>query len=106
MCDEIVVNQESQILPAFIIELDLESCQSEYTKWVRDIPLPMNDAALHNYGNDAPHSNSGSVTGRDAVSCTIISMDGMFSLSLSLSLSHSLTILTLLEAFQQTIQDI
>lgn len=73
VCDEIVVNQESQILPAFIIELDLESCQTEYDKWVRDIPLPMNNAALQNFNMQvSPTSDST----RDTI-LSIVSMDGM-----------------------------
>ena len=35
ICDEIVVGQESQILPAFIITLDPESCLKEFNKWER-----------------------------------------------------------------------
>jgi Leucine-rich repeat (LRR) protein len=35
ICDEIVVGQESQILPAFIIELDVDSCLEELDKWYR-----------------------------------------------------------------------
>ena len=35
ICDEIVVSQESQILPAFIITLDPESCIKEFDKWSR-----------------------------------------------------------------------
>lgn len=33
LCDEIVISQESQILPAFIIELEVESCMREFEKW-------------------------------------------------------------------------
>jgi cysteine-rich repeat protein len=83
VCDEIVVNQESQILPAFLVELDIESCQTEYSKWLRDIPQPMNDAALQNHSTEiqTPLSATGSSTDRTLFS--VISMDGMsFSLSL------------------------
>lgn len=37
ICDEIVVGQESQILPAFIITLDIDSCLEEFEKWNRVI---------------------------------------------------------------------
>jgi len=50
VCNEIVVGQESQILPAFIITLDIDSCRAEFIKWVRVIPQPMNDAALKEHG--------------------------------------------------------
>lgn len=36
LCDEMVVNQESQILPAFIIELSVDSCVRIYDKWSRE----------------------------------------------------------------------
>ena len=37
LCDEIVVNQEVQILPAFIITLNHESCMKELKNWERVI---------------------------------------------------------------------
>jgi hypothetical protein len=37
ICDEIVVNQEVQILPAFIITLNYDSCQRELKNWERVI---------------------------------------------------------------------
>jgi hypothetical protein len=51
VCDEIVVNQESQILPAFIISLDPESCIKAFDNWSRvivestpkDIIIEIND---------------------------------------------------------------
>jgi len=36
LCDEMVVNQESQILPAFIIELSVDSCLTVYDKWTQE----------------------------------------------------------------------
>ena len=38
ICDEIVIGQESQILPAFIIALNVESCMKVYNIWERNIP--------------------------------------------------------------------
>lgn len=38
ICDEIVVGQSSQILPSFIITLDVELCLKEFDKWKRVIP--------------------------------------------------------------------
>jgi hypothetical protein len=38
VCDEIVIAQESQILPAFLIELSPESCVKEFEKWSRVLP--------------------------------------------------------------------
>lgn len=46
LCDEFVIPQESQILPAFIVELNLESCAKEHDKWTRVIPDPVPDAAI------------------------------------------------------------
>lgn len=36
-CDEVIVNQEVQILPAFIVTLNVESCESEMKNWERVI---------------------------------------------------------------------
>lgn len=41
VCDEIVVGQESQILPAFIIRLDYDSCMTEFGKWERALAAPV-----------------------------------------------------------------
>lgn len=38
LCDEIVIGQESQILPAFIVSLDLTECKLEYSNWERTTP--------------------------------------------------------------------
>ncbi len=48
ICDEIVVGQESQILPAFIISLDLDSCLKEFDKWDRAVvaPISSHDTSL------------------------------------------------------------
>ena len=46
ICDELVINQSSQILPAFIIELDHELCLLEFDKWKRVIPQKSNDIVL------------------------------------------------------------
>jgi hypothetical protein len=35
---EIVIGQESQILPAFIVTLEKESCRLESDKWDRELP--------------------------------------------------------------------
>lgn len=40
---EIIVGQESQILPAFIIKLDIESCLKELDKWTRTVVEPENE---------------------------------------------------------------
>ncbi len=37
ICDEIVVNQEGQLLPAFIITLNIASCEKELKNWERVI---------------------------------------------------------------------
>ncbi len=71
-CDEIVVNQESQILPAFILELDIDSCLREYEKWSREIPLPVNDAALKNH---LQMNDSAMATTANTVTQSVISMD-------------------------------
>ena len=34
-CDEIIVNQEVQILPAFIVTLNIDSCEKELKNWER-----------------------------------------------------------------------
>lgn len=47
VCDEIVVAQESQILPAFIIRLDYESCMREFGKWERVLPAPVTVEATY-----------------------------------------------------------
>lgn len=39
VCDEIVIAQESQILPAFLIELSADSCLEEFEKWSRVLPV-------------------------------------------------------------------
>ena len=70
ICDEIVVNQESQILPAFLIELDIESCKTQYDKWLRDTPLPINNAALL---QQPIKEDNGQVNEN-----SMISIDGMF----------------------------
>lgn len=46
VCDEIVVAQESQILPAFIVELDIISCAKEFEKWNRSLPAPLQNGAI------------------------------------------------------------
>jgi len=43
ICDEIIVTQSSQILPAFIIELEIESSLIEFDKWKRVIPKNQNN---------------------------------------------------------------
>jgi hypothetical protein len=53
ICDELVIGQESQILPSFIIKLDHDSCTKEYDKWKtssctmqddnRDVVINMSD---------------------------------------------------------------
>lgn len=75
VCDEIVVNQESQILPAFLVELDIETCQTEYQKWVRDIPLPVNDAALQNHVPLSPHT---AVTSTEGTLLSVVSMEDAY----------------------------
>lgn len=40
ICDEIVVAQESQLCPSFIIRLDPMECVSEFEKWKREILEP------------------------------------------------------------------
>lgn len=37
---------KSQILPAFIVELDIESCGREFDKWSRALPLPVTGSAF------------------------------------------------------------
>lgn len=44
-CDELVVSQECQILPAFIISLDLEDCKRHFEQWSRDLPTLESEAA-------------------------------------------------------------
>ena len=46
LCDEFVIPQESQILPAFIVELNVESCSREFAKWSRTLPEPVVDGAI------------------------------------------------------------
>jgi hypothetical protein len=42
---EIVVGQESQILPAFIMTFDVEVSKREFVSWERDVPTLMDEAA-------------------------------------------------------------
>jgi hypothetical protein len=43
ICDVIVLNQASQVLPSFIIKLESEGCLREFEKWKRVIPENSND---------------------------------------------------------------
>lgn len=52
ICNELVVDQESQILPAFILQFDDASCIREFSGWAREIPS-LKDAIAFN-GNATP----------------------------------------------------
>jgi len=38
ICNEIVVGQESQILPAFLLEFGSNACKKEFANWNRVVP--------------------------------------------------------------------
>lgn len=46
VCNELVIGSENQIVPAFVIKLDLDSCMDCFEKWQRAIAQPVNDAAI------------------------------------------------------------
>jgi hypothetical protein len=57
-CDEIVVAQESQILPAFIVRLDIGSCLHEFEKWDRVVPQPLKNGLQYADLTETAHSDS------------------------------------------------
>lgn len=76
LCDEIIVGQESQILPAFIVEMDHDSCISEFEKWQRDLPPVLPDAALKAHQNKyLPPKYATSTGGDDTLPFSMVSMD-------------------------------
>lgn len=63
VCDEIVVGQESQILPAFIIRLDYESCMTEFGKWERALAAPVTaEETYKNYCQEKDRHEEETVT--------------------------------------------
>lgn len=52
LCNEIVVGQESQILPAFIITFDEQQCKAQFEEWSRDTPTAQ-DAVTYKSPKDA-----------------------------------------------------
>jgi len=55
LCDEMVVNQESQILPAFIIELSVDSCLAVYEKWTLE-PYSLTNTTIEMDSDHCPYT--------------------------------------------------
>lgn len=76
-CDEIVVGQESQILPAFIIRLDDQACRKEFSNWDREVApvTTTTTASLTTTGFDAEVLDMTNTTTTTATTITSMNDD-------------------------------